>query len=770
MIGVKLTPIPHAQLLVSLLVLFVMIGLGWMTTRRWWLHQADVEQIRGLVVLLLVASSMVVAAVMLLANRLSPTVRVAWLVGTVAVALGAASTEWTRRTLRWTGALALVLVSLLVLDIGRDQLALDPATDAVEELEGMVTVLDALADPASTRPIEPDRVHVEEAIAEACAAAKLVGIDAEDIPDAVPCDIAAPTDTLAVSLAIARLRLASYRLAVLGREEDSDAVKASTAALADAQATAGAEGEIGATVVDAFRAGGEAILRDLPGQRKDFPLTIEVLGWTLLAALVLAGWRTVERRSGQQMAGPVTINAGTAEPGAEKAATGTANSIKDSADTAAESVGASSSTTEPPVGTKEDGAEAQRTMLRTALLQNIPEPTAAPGSDALSSITDLAELGGGAATALTKIAGAVVGIIKKPGGFLVTSDVIAPRSERDRWSVLIRISDQTTGEQLAVQSLSGDSASATCRAAGYWAAADILSRSSRIPGWASWSPDAAESLAAYHDADRLSSPDLEKALARAPTSGLLLNELGNRCEFAGRHLDALVLYARCVAVHPRYFVGRYRMAASLAMLLHDLEAEWFGAPMSKRVSVTGALIRVFARLKLDGSDLAEGHGVSELPGMNDPAVTEAMLEQLTLRLLDRLESDTSRVQLLARALRRSERVIWWPRMWSTARLFGAAARDEWLVRSARAIEDARDISKVESRALNPHSWWQLSYNLACHYARRGETERAQDWLEVALERPGSGQMADAWLEKDPDLQKLHGTPQFEWVVAQVRAK
>lgn len=472
------------------------------------------------------------------------------------------------------------------------------------------------------------------------------------------------------------------------------------------------------------------------------------------------------------MPGPVTINPpGTAEPGATAPADAAAKAdAPPDAAALAKSASATAPASGAPGDSKADGAEAQRTMFRTALLRNLPEPAAAPGADAFTSITDLAELSGGAATLLSKLADAIKGIITKPGGYVVSSDVSAPRKAGDEWTVLVRISDQTTGKQLTVKSVSGATASAACGASGFWAAADILSRSSRIPGWARWGPDAAESLALYHEVDKLSVTDLVKALARAPTSGLLLNELGNRYELDGRHLDALMLYARAVAEYPRFFVSRYRMAMSLGIVRSDIEKQWFDAPLGLRLSATGGLGRAFARLKLDATGLLNGQGLEQLPAVNDPVAAKAMLKCLTVRLLDRLEADAGRVHLLARALRRSERVIWWPRLLSIPKLFGAAAEDEWLIRSARVVEDDRDVNKVKRRALNPHSWWQLSYNLACYHAREGETEQAQHWLEVALERPGSGQMGGEWLKKDPDLKNLHGTPRFEWVVAQVSTK
>ncbi|HEX5914718.1 MAG TPA: hypothetical protein VFY54_16475, partial [Rubrobacter sp.] len=176
------------------------------------------------------------------------------------------------------------------------------------------------------------------------------------------------------------------------------------------------------------------------------------------------------------------------------------------------------------------------------------------------------------------------------------------------------------------------------------------------------------------------------------------------------------------------------------------------------------------RLKLDSSSLSAGRGLAELPDIDDPDEAADMLKVLALRLFDRLEAETSRVQLLARTLRRSERVVWWPQAMSIPNLFGAASREEWLVRSARLLEDPRDIERIRRRARHPKAWWQLSYNLACYYAREGETEVAQQWLEIALGKPGSGQMADGWVAEDPDLERLHGSPRFEWVIAQVSTK
>jgi hypothetical protein len=216
------------------------------------------------------------------------------------------------------------------------------------------------------------------------------------------------------------------------------------------------------------------------------------------------------------------------------------------------------------------------------------------------------------------------------------------------------------------------------------------------------------------------------------------------------------------------------MAVSLGMLATDVDKQWMSAPLSERIRVTEQLGRACKRLGVDGKRLSGKKGLAELPKANAIEVAE-MLSLLARRLLDRLVKDVTWWRVVWRTLRRSERVEWVPRAQSLLNPFGEAARQKWLFRSARLLEQTldenlADLHEVERFARDGRSWWQLSYNLACFYTRKGDPEAALRWLEIGLERPGSGEMGDEWLTKDPDLKSLSGQPRFDWIVAQLRQR
>jgi hypothetical protein len=227
------------------------------------------------------------------------------------------------------------------------------------------------------------------------------------------------------------------------------------------------------------------------------------------------------------------------------------------------------------------------------------------------------------------------------------------------------------------------------------------------------------------------------------------------------------LHARAVAAHPRYAVARYRLAASCGMISRDGAKQWLAAPASERIRIAQQLQRACERLEMDTTAPPGGKSLAELPAAT---VSEAAstFDKLSQRLLDRLVDDADPVRLLTRALRRSERVSWWPRARSMFQRFGPARLAKWLPKSALLLNNGSDYDEVWKRARHGRSWWQLSYNLACYHAA-GSTDDALLWLEAALERPGSGQMAGGWLEKDPDLENIRKTPRFDWVVGQLQS-
>jgi hypothetical protein len=147
-------------------------------------------------------------------------------------------------------------------------------------------------------------------------------------------------------------------------------------------------------------------------------------------------------------------------------------------------------------------------------------------------------------------------------------------------------------------------------------------------------------------------------------------------------------------------------------------------------------------------------------------------------------------------LRRSERYFW-------KEFSVGALKEDWVhlvdtglcitverLRSIAVVDEhdethvTRLQERIEKRALEADSHWQISYNLACLHALRargvarapeaqspatadGQTaydrERAAAcrWLERCLDRPYSGQLVREWVDNDPDLDPLDGHPDFD---------
>lgn len=549
----------------------------------------------------------------------------------------------------------------------------------------------------------PSRAAVDKAIAATrCASDRSTCADGEKPQE------------LSESLHELKVALAGYRSAV---SPDDEALKAQAAEVATQKA------EPIEISLWAAAAGPPVIIKSI-SENDSLALVPGPVGWIILGLLALLVLRALMRVNATQMPGPVTVG--------------------------------------------EVGDAALKGVLRVALLKNLKTPAAAPGSAVAQSITDLSGFAGPEATALGKVFAAISNAVSPARGFSVDVDVVSVESVStstkatqsgstpagdvgtDRSTsptrVLVRVSNASTQESIGSAIFERESAPKAVQTAGLWAAGFLLRRSSRIPSWASWN----EGTAAALDAANAQEPglaSLEEAAKTAPTSGWILVLYGNELELEGRTLDAVGVYARAVAVHPRYLIARYRLAVALGMSAHDDATAWTAAPIASRIALVTSLRQVAVRLKVR-DDLVSSLQLDPEPDS---------IRELSRELLTTIVDDMSLSRTWAGSLRRSERSMDWLGWWHGGRRSNESTK--WLAKSALPVYGGADLADVVSHSERPDSSWQVSYNLACHYASTSPGA-ALNALELCLMRPGIEELKRDWVERDPDLAGIAASPRF----------
>lgn len=754
---------------------------------------------------------LVLAASLVANDELSASTRLVLSAVVAGLLLTSAAREWSRRWLRLAGVLVAAALALLLADVGRDAATGRQATTALRELadveaslQGLATLVPertraldralradvaavrsasalagvrgtaaageaaALADtlPGATASQREESLQrfqdalptlvvddddaarlrtavlaaartsesrdaatgtpVDEAMSAACAAARDAA--AAELTDGVEaCGRAGATtgEPLDVQMALVRLRAAEHRQALLVRAGSADAVPAAEEALAAARAREPAVVQE-VPFLRAVRDGADSTFDGWSG-RGARPIAVDWALWLALGVLALLGWRRLERLSSQQVAGPVTLHVKTC-------------------------------------GDRGAPAAVQEAVFRVAVLQNIAEPGGTPGESRASPALDLAELATASTAWVKPLLGVAKTVLNSPVGYSASVDVAPTDAAGAPWTALTRIRDEATGEQVAVKGLPAKDSVTACRAAGYWTAATLISRSTRVPSWSRWTGDTAPALAASESPSGRDVDSLEKAVAQAPSSGVLLHLLAQEYDLRGRHADALAMYARTVAAHPEYDAALYRMAVSATLLSWGTDELWDRLAKSRRQWIAGEVRRACQQVRL-------------LPPHEDPLGEQSRtyFEELSSALYSTSQRRQSWPNYLRRLLKRSER----PALLSTgpsgARALSVFLSARRIVRAAQLVHPdairalqggpdrgryARRLRRLERQARHHRSWWQLSYNVACVHARVGDPARALDWLEAALARPGSGSLAGDWLAEDPDLKSLAGQPRF----------
>jgi hypothetical protein len=516
--------------------------------------------------------------------------------------------------------------------------------------------------------------------------------------------------------------LAAYRAAVTGTAADKSAYQAAANAPVPSA-------DSGVGLLDAVTDGPQALWVAATGKNLR-PLVPGPLGWVLLGALALGIWGALLRTNAMQAAGPVSI--------------------------------------------QDDGKnEKLLSVLRVAVLENLTEPGSAPGAGSNNPVTDLIEAVGGGLGPIGKILDVVYKVAGRRYGYEVTTDINVDDATH-RTTVLVKLKSIAGQQTFATQRIDRDTGEEAMRVAGLWAAGKLLEMSTRVPSWAAWNADTAEALStAFLDDPPIG--QLETAVANAPGSGILLAMLGQRYERAGRRFDAIEVYARAVAAHPRYVIARYRLGAALAAMRDDVA--WQQATKLERAQLWRCLDRAAVALRISATAMPLR--------ADDVQVQRQMFMQQARRFLHELDIDTRLWHRLVAAFRRSERdaiapvaLIHWTK---------PGARFHPLVKSVcMAYADGKDFraDRLVSYASKPRRWWQVSYNAACGLAyhlpaaaaadspaaatRDKQRDLAMSMLEQALLKPGIEQLSAEWVLQDIDLADLRGDPRFASYVKQLR--
>ncbi|MCO5329184.1 MAG: hypothetical protein M9961_03805 [Ilumatobacteraceae bacterium] len=591
-------------------------------------------------------------------------------------------------------------------------LSSDPI-DTVDVREAMLHLL--------TLPVEPEHAPQALSVRDAANAAvaavpgKEATAPARDAFDAAitelpcagdhnPCGLAKPL-ALHIALHHVQLELARYRAAVAPGDA---ALQAAATALAGEKPEPSevsiwaAAGAGPSEIIQSITKG--TSLRVVPGP----------VGWLLLGIVAIGLLRWLTRVNSAQMPGPVTIDY--------------------------------------------TGDDDLKSVLRIAVLKNLATPAASPGAAVAQSVTDLATLANPEAGVVGKFVTALTNAVSASRGYTVEADVLtAPkadsgeRAERPAVRVLVRVSSATSKRSLGSATFEHESARKAMQSAGLWAAGFLLARSTRVPSWATWTEATAQALGAANS-DHPSLAELEAAARTAPASGWILVLYGNQLELAGRQLDAIEVYARAVAAHPRYRIARYRLAGALGMSSRDGGAAWIGATLARRASVIQWLHQAARRVAVDAVAVDALASAGNFP-TNARALSRSMLQTIV--------DDTHWPRTWAAAMRRSERSSLWIDWWQGGSRSNHDLR--WLAKSAMVVYGGGDVQSVERQAAKPDSSWQLSYNLACHYASSSPPvpQRALAALQRCLVRPGAEELTADWVRQDPDLAAVANSPGFD---------
>ena len=567
------------------------------------------------------------------------------------------------------------------------------------------------------------------------------------------------------------LALAEVEATMPAANADSKAKKKADETLAKAQAAleASRSDRDRPALVPALQvagSGAEELLRATPLGGGQVPVGVSAAAGVLALALALALVRWLETLNGER--GAASVQFGTLA-GKAKAVT----------------------TTDKGDEKEEDWDYGP--AFRRYVVGNVAEPRTLPGSPASSGVTDILDAGDAATKLLAKFLKAAQGLIAVQPRFTIDANYlerldIAKGSEA-RHEVFVRVSKGRNGESVASRAIIGNTAGVATRAAGYWAAATVISNDRTVPAWASWSPSTYRALAALDGVaglepeDRL--PLLAEAVGHDPDSGLILMQLAHELELASKPLAAFQLSVRAVICHPHYLEARYRLIASLAMMADRVDSEvartgGYLLDPTTWASLIDALdrLRPLGTTWTDPSSGNVGTLRTAVPLLAQPERLGRALLAIAKAESAQLGKDLDWKWCFWRSLNRSERTTWLSLVLTRQGRVRRKATKATLKSMARSLQirNQRLAAPVGSPTNIPTSsevlHWQAAYNHACSLSIAVSSSvanaltfpkrhtQALQMLDRTRELPGGGALTRAWVSIDPDLASLHGLPAF----------
>jgi len=575
----------------------------------------------------------------------------------------------------------------------------------------------------------------------------------------------------------------------------------------------------------AFAKGADAIagalLRPLwPGHTVPEPGRV---GWAILIALVLLGYRQLEARAYAAQA-PVLDTSELTESQPSIPAAGPATAGDGGGDPAG---GDGAALTDAQ---RHDQLAAELKFRLAAM--EIRSPSILPGGSRSNGLASIAEDTG---VTGADLAGAVIrffGLLwPGPRRWMLRVWVESPRPSEQAGDtrVTVELDDPRTGDTVATKTITAASIDEAASMVAGYVTRVVFGWDPTAPPWcygAADGHDLGAMLIARQERVYADSWDAVRASRLRQIRVLQTVTSGNRCaglvryelaqlhDLGTRHLTALRLHAMNREQYPRFFRGRYRLCMSLEMAAnHGLT---FSNKEGARYTV-GEVRAVLSRCGLRVPAVAE-----DIVAAKDPRGHYRLSDDLSLELLRIARAElavvkrqlTLRHVLWAAFRRREERTVWRPhRKLRVRQSFGdgvcvaellvavrillnsaaapaptALSAYRQAVRITAAI--AGDVAPIEAlfgvprraagRAptardrvrllpwLRQTASWQAAYNAACIYSALAQRGLAGDDLVVAClqraidNRDSEMERAYDWIAYDPDFLPLKNSPRDEF--------